>query len=147
KSWLTAGLVFGGLVLLVAGGHALVGAAVVFAEALGVSEATIGLTVVAIGTSLPELSTSIIASLRGQADIAVGNVIGSNIFNSLGILGVTATIHPLQSGGIGWIDLGVMISFALVLTTYMIADRRIDRLESAAALAAFMAYMAWLVAF
>ena len=81
-----------GVLALVAGGHLLVGAAVDLAEGLGVGQATIGLTVVAFGTSLPELATSVVAALRGQSDIAAGNVVGSNLFNLLGILGVTSVI-------------------------------------------------------
>ena len=114
------------------------------ARSWGVSEATIGLTVVAVGTSLPELGTSLIAARRGQGDIAIGNVIGSNIFNVLGIMGVTAVVQPLRPIGITWLDLGLML--ALGGATWLMAGsgRRVDRLEGAALVAIWVGYT-WLL--
>ena len=138
------GLVIVGLVALAGGGHLLIDAAVTMARSWGVSEATIGLTVVAVGTSLPELGTSLIAARRGQGDIAIGNVIGSNIFNVLGIMGVTAVVQPLRPIGITWLDLGLML--ALGGATWLMAGsgRRVDRLEGAALVAIWVGYT-WLL--
>jgi cation:H+ antiporter len=111
---------------------------------LAISQAVIGLTIVAVGTSLPELATSIIASMRGQGDIAVGNVIGSNIFNILGILAVTAVIHPLALGAITWIDLGTMIAFAVIAAVFLLTGYRIQRLEGGVLLTGYIVYTGWL---
>ena len=114
---LTVGYVIGGGALLVLGANWLVDSAITFAEYFGIDEVVIGLTIVAIGTSLPEVATSVVASLRGERDIAVGNVVGSNIFNLLLVLGVASTISP---GGMAvpeqslYIDLPIMLAVALV---------------------------------
>ncbi len=139
------GLVLLGLVLLVAGGHLLVTSAVSLARVFGVSEAVVGLTIVAVGTSLPELATSVIAAARGHGDIAVGNVVGSNIFNVLGILGTTAMIQPLNAAGITDIDLGVMVLLAIVLMVFLWTRLRLERLEGAFLLSGFVVYIGWLV--
>jgi cation:H+ antiporter len=138
-------MVIGGLALLMVGARFLVDGAVVVARAYGLSEAVIGLTIVAIGTSLPELATSLLAALKKEADIAVGNIIGSNIFNLLGILGITALVTPLQTGGITWIDLGVMTGFALILWPFARRQHRICRWEASLLLAAYAGYLFWLV--
>ena len=135
-----------GLGLLVGGGHWLVTAAVTFATAVGISQAVIGLTVVAVGTSLPELATSLIAAARGQGDIAIGNVIGSNLFNILGILAVTALVHPLERGAITWTDLGVMTALAVLVTIFLATGRRLTRVEGAVLLGAYVAYTGYLAA-
>ncbi|MGE0484595.1 MAG: calcium/sodium antiporter [Gammaproteobacteria bacterium] len=137
-------LVGAGLAALVGGGKALVGAAVAIATALGVSQAVIGLTIVAVGTSLPELAASIVAALRGQGDIALGNVIGSNLFNILGILGVTAMVSPLPRGEVGWDTLGVMLLFALAVWPLALTGQRLVRGEGAALIGAYGAYIGWL---
>ena len=129
-----------GLGLLVAGGHYFVQAAVELASALGVSEAAIGLTVVAVGTSLPELSSSVVAAARGEGDLAVGNVIGSNIFNILGILGVTALISPLSQGGIGWLDLGLMVGVCVAVLPLLASGRTLGRGEGILLIGVFIAY-------
>jgi cation:H+ antiporter len=134
-----------GLAVLILAGHLLVDAAVEIALTLHVEQATLGLTVVAVGTSLPELATSAVASWRGHGDIAVGNVIGSNIFNILGILGITAFVHPLQMGGLTWIDLGAMVAIAIVSMTMLFTGKRVGRLEGAALLASYVAYTVYLV--
>lgn len=138
-------MVAGGLVLLVLGARFLVDAAIDIAKAAGLSEAVIGLTIVAIGTSLPEFATSLVAALKKEADIAVGNVIGSNIFNILCILGISATVTPLSSSGITAIDLGVMAAFAVVLWIFSRTGFRITRAEGLILLAAYVGFLAWLV--
>ena len=134
-----------GLALLILGGHVLVTAAVELAALLGVGQAVIGLTIVAVGTSLPELTTSVMASLRGQGDIAIGNVIGSNIFNILGILGITAIVHPLAVGAISWVDLSAMLVLACVLTWFMFSHSRLQRVEGAVLAFAYLVYVGWLL--
>ncbi len=136
--------IFGGLVALVAGGAAFVRGGVGLATELGVSPALIALTVIAIGTSLPELATSVVASLKGNDDIAVGNVIGSNFFNILAILGFTAVLRPLDRGDITMVDLVAMLMFALMLVPLIMLRQRIGRPEGLALLAAYVAYIAWL---
>ncbi len=139
------GFVAAGLLALLAGGHLLVRAAVDLAEAIGMSQATIGLTIVALGTSLPELATSVVAAIRGQSDIAAGNVVGSNLFNMLGILGVTALITPLSRGEVGWSDLGVMIGVAVIALPLLVTHLRLSRLEGAILLVIYVVYTTWLV--
>jgi cation:H+ antiporter len=111
----SAGLVLLGLALLVLGGKIVVDSAVSIALALGVSEALIGFTIVAVGTSLPELATSVVAARRGKADIAVGNIVGSNIFNIFWILGVSALIRPLPFNASMNVDLLVAVLATIVL--------------------------------
>ena len=130
KIW---GLIVLGLALLVAGGEMLVTGAVQIARLLGISEAVIGITIVAVGTSLPELATSAVAAIKKEADIAVGNIIGSNVFNLLSILGITALIHPLDSSGFGLVDLGMMLGLTLLIWPMMRLGYQINRLEGGAA--------------
>lgn len=138
------GLILGGLALLVGGGELTVRGAVGFAEALGISQVVIGLTIVAVGTSLPELATSIVAARRGQTDIAVGNIVGSNIFNLLFIWGLTVAIAPTAVPAGGHIDLLVMTGFAAVLLPLAWTQQRLTRIEGAALLIAYTGYIAWL---
>jgi len=138
-------MVIGGLVLLVFGARFLVDGAVIIARTLGWSEALIGLTIVAIGTSLPELATSLVAAVKKETDIAVGNIVGSNIFNLLGILGITAIVHPLQADGVGMVDFAVMAGFSLVLWPMAFHQQRITRPEGAALLAGYLGYLFWLL--
>ena len=138
-------MVAGGLVLLIFGARFLVDGAVVIARAFGWSEALIGLTVIAVGTSLPELATSLVAAVKKEADIAVGNIVGSNIFNLLGILGITAMTTPLAASGISLVDYAVMAVFALVLWPMAYHQKCITRLEGAILLAGYAAYVSWLV--
>jgi len=140
------GYIVSGLVMLVFGARFLVDAAIDIAKAAGLSEAVIGLTIVAVGTSLPEFATSLVAALKKEADIAVGNVVGSNIFNILGILGISAAVTPLSSSGITDIDLGVMAAFAVVLWIFSRTGYRITRAEGALLVIAYSAYVVWLVA-
>ena len=137
----------GGLALTVLGARLLVQGAIAAATALGVSEAVIGLTVVAIGTSLPELVTSVVAARRGQPEVALGNVLGSNVFNLLGILGVTVIVAPISgSGGIAPLDLWVMAGATLTLVWVSVTGWRITRAEGGGLVAAYFAYLGWLAA-
>lgn len=145
-AWEDVAFIVGGLVMLVFGARFLVNAAIDIAKAFGLSEAVIGLTIVAMGTSLPEFATSLVAALKKEADIAVGNVVGSNIFNILGILGTSATFTPLTSAGITGTDLGVMMLFALVLWRFSRTGFLLTRFEGAVMLAAYAGYVIWLVA-
>lgn len=135
-------LVLGGLALLVVGARLFVSAAVEIARVWGVSEAVIGLTIVAAGTSLPELATSVIAAVRKQDDIAIGNIIGSNVFNILGILGVSGLIRPLEPGGVNMLDFGFMIGTAVLLFPLLRTGWKLNRWEGAVFLALYAAYLA-----
>jgi cation:H+ antiporter len=131
-----------GLVGLVLGARMLVDASVVFARAAGMSELVIGLTVVAAGTSLPELATSVVAALRRESDIAIGNVIGSNIFNLLAVLGLAGLIHPLTfAPALFRLELPVMIGASFALLPLAMTEGRIARWEGAALLAAYAGFM------
>jgi cation:H+ antiporter len=142
------GFVFVGLVLLVVGSSALVEAATDIARALEVSELVIGLTVVAVGTSLPEVATSVTAAIRGQRDLAVGNAIGSNLFNILGVLGVTAAISPnslvVPDGALS-LDIPVMIAVAIACLPIFADGYALLRWEGALFLAFYAAYLIWLI--
>ncbi|MCM8611613.1 calcium/sodium antiporter [Accumulibacter sp.] len=141
-------LIAGGLVLLVIGAGWLVDAAVSFARILGLSEAVIGLTIVAAGTSLPEVATSLVATWRGERDIAVGNVIGSNTFNLLGVLGLSALLAPAGlpvGAAMIAFDLPVMIAVALACLPIFFSGHLIARWEGALFFAYYVAYTAWLL--
>jgi cation:H+ antiporter len=143
-----AGLVAAGLVLLVAGSDWLVGAAVAFARAMGISELVIGLTIVAAGTSAPEVATSVLATIRGEREIAVGNVIGSNTFNLLGVLGVSGLIAPqalVVAPALVAFDLPVMLAVALACLPIFFTGHAIARWEGLVFLAYYAAYAAFLV--
>jgi cation:H+ antiporter len=139
-----------GLAVLLGGSHLLVWGAQKLAIAFGVSELIIGLTIVAIGTSLPEMAVSILSALKGEHDMAIGNIIGSNLFNSLAVVGVAGLIHPSEfERELLTAHLPVMIglTLALFLMTYNFGGNgRIRRIEGAALLAAFLAYHGWIVA-
>ena len=122
-------LVFTGLALLIGGGVIVVDNAVSIAHALSIPPAIIALTVIAVGTSLPELATAGIASWRRQGDIAIGNAVGSNIFNILAIVGVSATIMPLGMGAVDWTDMLAMIAVSLILIPLVLSKRRLERWE------------------
>ena len=126
---------------LVAGGHLLVGGAVAIAQGLGVGPIVIGLTIVAIGTSLPELATSVVAARRGKGDIAVGNAVGSSIFNLLGILGVTVLVQPLSTDTLGWLDTGVMVGVAVLILPLFRSDWTLSRLEGTVLVGCYGAYL------
>ena len=145
--WRAIVYVIGGLAALIWGGDRFVDGASGIASALGVSEAVIGLTIVAAGTSLPELATSIVAAVKGKPAMAVGNVIGSNIFNILMVLGASAVITPLPFGSIGNLDLLTLLaaSVAFWLFGWFFKTRTITRVEGGVLVAGYVAYIAALL--
>jgi cation:H+ antiporter len=134
-----------GLTLLVAGARFLVDGAVSLAAALGVSDALVGLTIVAVGTSLPELATSVLAACRREGDIAVGNIVGSNIFNILGTLGTTALVRPLHQTAMTTVDLGVMLALAVLLLPLARSGWRVSRAEGGLLFACYAGYVTHLL--
>ena len=145
NTFLSIGLVIAGLLTLVFGAKFFVGCATFVAAKLGVPEAVIALTVVALGTSLPELATSVVAALKHEQDIAIGNVVGSNIFNILSIMGISPMIKPVTAQGINYLDFGVMIGVALALWVMMIFGKKITRTEGIFFLLINTAYVGFLV--
>lgn len=147
RPWLPVLLALGGIAALVLGADLLVEGAVNIARVFGVPDAVIGLSLVAVGTSLPEMATAIVAAIRRQSDVVLGNVIGSNIFNILAILGVTVVIQPIEvSARFREIDTPVMLGAALLLLALLFATRSIGRIWGVAMLAIYAAYMVFLFA-
>ena len=134
-------LILGGLVVLVLGSHLLVDNCLLVARAFRISEAVIGLTVIALGTSMPELATSIVAAIRRQPDIALGNVVGSNIFNILGTLGLSAMVTPMVVPGIKMLDYAMMAGVSLLLLPFLMTGLRLARLEGAILLVVYASYL------
>lgn len=143
--WLSVLYVILGLALLVVGSNVFVDSASEVAYALGVSEGVVGLTVVAGGTSLPELATSVVAARKGQSAIAIGNVIGSNVFNILLILGLTATISPLQIQGITMVDLCMMLGSVVLVWLFSRTKYTVERWEGAVLVVGYLIYLGWLL--
>ncbi|MBQ0033283.1 MAG: calcium/sodium antiporter [bacterium] len=137
--------VIGGLLALVGGAKLILLGAVAIEKHFGVADEFVALTVVAIGTSLPELATSVVAARKGEADIAIGNVVGSNIFNILGILGVSALLRPVAIEGMDWVDFGMMLVTAVGLWPLMGARGRLVRFEGILLLMVYGIYIWWLV--
>lgn len=135
-----------GLAGLVLGSNLFVDSASHVALSLGISEGVVGLTVVAGGTSLPELATSVVAARKGQSAIAIGNVIGSNVFNVLLILGTTAAISPLEIEGITTIDMAVMLLSVALVWFFSRTRYTVERWEGAVLLGGYMIYLGWLIA-
>ncbi len=139
-------LTLGGLAGLVCGGRITVAAAVKIATAVGIPESVIGLTIISFGTTLPELVTGILATRRGEGDIAIGNVVGSNIFNLLFIGGVVAIINPIPVPAGGLIDLGMLLLLSiLVLPIAIRGQRTVTRAEGGFLLCLYLAYLGWRV--
>lgn len=134
-----------GLLCLVIGSNLFVDAATKVAQQLGVSEGVIGLTIVAGGTSLPELATSVVAARKGQSAIAIGNVIGSNVFNILMILGLTAVISPMQIEGITLVDLAVMLVSVALVWLFSATKLTVARWEGGVLTIGYLVYLAWLI--
>lgn len=143
--WLSVFFVVLGLALLVIGSNIFVDSASRVAYALGLSEAVVGLTIVAGGTSLPELATSVVAARKGQSAIAIGNVIGSNVFNILMILGLTATISPMQIQGITQVDLSMMLGSIVMVWLFSRTKYTVERWEGALLAVVYIAYVCWLL--
>jgi cation:H+ antiporter len=145
---INSALIVAGLVLLVTGSNFLVEGAVTLARALGISELVIGLTVVAVGTSLPELATSVLAAIKGERDIAVGNIVGSNIFNLLCVLGLASLVSPqaitVAANALAF-DFPVMIAVAVACLPIFFAGYRINRWEGLLFIAYYVAYTVYLV--
>lgn len=134
-----------GLVVLVLGSKAFLKGAIEIAKLTGLSNTVIGLTIVAVGTSLPELATSVVAAIKGERDIAIGNVVGSNIFNILLIMGVAPLIAPLTGANIQFWDLAALLATTFLLIPFMITGFRLNRAEGVILLAMYGAYTAWLI--
>ncbi|MBX3386271.1 MAG: calcium/sodium antiporter [Phycisphaeraceae bacterium] len=139
-----SGLIILGLAILVVGGELTVRGATGFARSLGVSEVIIGLTIVAVGTSLPELATNLVAIFRKEGDMAIGNIVGSNIFNLLFVFGVTASIAPVPLPPGGMVDLAVMTAFSLALVPMALVGRSIGRGRAGLLLLGYAGYVTWL---
>ena len=145
--WLAGGMIAGGLAGLIFGGEMFLKSATAIARTLGISESVIAITLVAGGTSLPELASSVVSLLKGKSEMALGNVIGSNIANILLILGVSATIRPLTMGGITTTDILMVVlsSLLLLLTAFTFRRKQIDRWEGAIFLMIYVAYIWYLI--
>ena len=139
-------LLVAGLVGLIAGSNLFVDNASFVASQLGVSDAIIGLTIVAGGTSLPELATSMVSAKKGNSDIAIGNVIGSNVFNILMIIGITGLVKPMHIAGITPVDLTMLLVSMLLLWLFCRTKYAVKRWEGAVLTVVYMAYLAWLIA-
>ena len=134
-----------GLVGIVGGGQLVVNSAKTIAASLGMSETLIGLTVVAIGTSLPELVTSIVAARKGDSGIAMGNVVGSNIFNILFILGLAGVIKPMTADSAFFIDTGILIGVSFMMLLFAITKKKTSRTEGAISILVYIAYTAYII--
>lgn len=146
SAWLGVAYFVGGLATLVIGSRLLIVGATDIARVFGVSEAAIGLTLIAVGTSLPELATSVVAAFRRHSDVAVGNVIGSNIFNIFGILGPTALVTPIKvHEQIASIDVWVMVAISVALVPWLLWRGSIGRLSGALFLGVYVAYAVFLL--
>lgn len=143
--WLSLLLIVIGLACLILGSNLFVEGATYIAASLGVSQAVIGLTVVAGGTSLPELATSVVAARKGQSAIAIGNVIGSNVMNILMIVGITGLISPMQIQGITTVDLSMLIISVSLLWFFSFTRFKVERWEGGVLTLIFLGYMTWLV--
>lgn len=138
-------MIIGGLGFMILGANLFVTSAITIAKIIGVSDAIIGLTIVAVGTSLPELITSVVAAYKNESDIAIGNVVGSNIFNILGILGVTALIISVNSNGITYVDFGVMLFAALILLPLSKSGFKISRIEGMFLISGYIFYIYYIL--
>ena len=143
--WKNIVYLVGGLLGLVLGSNLFVDSASSVAYALDISEGVVGLTVVAGGTSLPELATSVVAARKGQSAIAIGNVIGSNVFNILLILGLTATISPMEIEGITTIDMAVMLISVALVWMFSFTRYTVERWEGAVLVGGYLVYLCWLI--
>jgi cation:H+ antiporter len=145
--WLSILMIAGGLAGLIFGGNLFVNKATEIAKALGWSDKFIAITILAGGTSMPELATCVAAAIKKKGQLALGNIIGSNVFNILLIIGGSALIHPLNFTGIGYIDLGALLVSAVALFTCCYVGKRdkLDRLDGSLFLLLWAAYMTWLI--
>ena len=137
--------IVGGLVILIFASNLLVNNAVSIAQELGVSEAAIGLTIVAAGTSMPELATSVVSALKKNPDIAIGNIVGSNLFNILAIAGTSSVVSPIAAKNVNYVDLLVMLGLTLLLLPLVKSGQKISRAEGWALILVYLCYLAWLL--
>ena len=144
KVWQSLILMLVGLGSLVFGSNLFVDGAVAIAEKFGVSQAVIGLTIVALGTSLPELTTSIVASFKNENDIAIGNAVGSNVFNILSILGISSLVRPIADTGVTMVDLSIMMFFTILILPLSKTKFTLRRWEGALLFCGYIAYMIFL---
>lgn len=144
-TWKSVLFIIFGLVGLVLGSNIFVDNASSLAHGLGISDAVIGLTIVAGGTSLPELATSAVAARKGDSGIAIGNVLGSNVFNILMILGLTGIISPMHIQNITYIDMAVMVISMALFWLFSFTKLRVERWEGCVLIACFLGYITWLV--
>jgi cation:H+ antiporter len=145
KIWKSLIFMLAGLGLLVLGSNLFVDGAVAIAEKFGVSQAIIGLTIVAFGTSLPELTTSIVASFKNENDIAIGNAVGSNVFNILSVLGISSLVRPIADTGITIFDLSIMMFFTILILPLSRSKFTLRRWEGALLFCGYIAYMIYLI--
>ncbi len=134
-----------GLAAIVIGGQLVVNHARELALAWGMSETLVGLTIVAIGTSLPELVTSIVASVKGENGMAIGNVVGSNIFNLLLILGVSSSLHPITISMASFLDMGMLLAVSLITYAFLFTGKKINRVEGAIMVCMYIGYTAFAI--
>jgi cation:H+ antiporter len=131
--------------LLAFGSSLLIDNSVKLARILGIGEAIIGLTIISAGTSLPELATSVVAAIKKEPEIAIGNIVGSNIFNILCVLGISSLITPIQGRGISLIDIAVMVGVSILLLPFMWTDKKISRREGLVLIFIYLCYLAYLI--
>jgi cation:H+ antiporter len=137
--------IIAGLVLLTVGGNYFVEGAVNIARLVGISEVVIGLTIIAVGTSLPELATSVMAAAKNMSEISVGNIVGSNIFNILSVLGLSSLLEPLPLGNVRWVDVAIMVIFTLAVLPLARSEYTLSRKEGFIFLAGYIGYIGWLI--
>lgn len=137
--------IVGGLAVLIFASQLLVDNAVSIAKELGLSEAVIGLTIVAAGTSMPELATSIVAAFKRKTDIAIGNIVGSNLFNILAIAGTSSLAHPIEANNMNHVDLLVMLGISILLLPLLKSGKRLSRIEGIVLIIIYVIYTCWLL--
>lgn len=137
--------IVGGLAVLIFASQLLVDNAVSIAKELGLSEAVIGLTIVAAGTSMPELATSIVAAFKRKTDIAIGNIVGSNLFNILAIAGTSSLVHPIEANNMNHVDLLVMLGISILLLPLLKSGKRLSRVEGIVLIIIYVIYTCWLL--
>lgn len=138
--------IVGGIIAIILGGQLVVDSAEKLALAFGMSETLVGLTIVAIGTSLPELVTSVVAAKKGENGMAAGNVVGSNIFNLLLILGVSSTIHPVEIMVASFVDLGMLLGVSLIAYAFIFTGRKVNRVEGGIMVLMYALYTWYVIA-
>lgn len=140
SSWKCLIFIFGGIIAIILGGELVVQHARSLALAFGMSETLVGLTIVAVGTSLPELVTSLVAAKKGENGMAIGNVVGSNVFNILLILGVSSVIHPITIQVASFVDLGMLLGVSLLAYAFVCTGKKVSRAEGAVMVTLYVAY-------